>query len=96
MTANSLNPVDRLRRAPRCCATSKRTRRPCQSPAERGKRVCRFHGARAGAPRGAANGAYRHGRYTITALEGRQATTVLLRDARAGLGRLAECNRGID
>ncbi|WEZ83529.1 hypothetical protein P6U16_01335 [Rhizobium sp. 32-5/1] len=38
--------------APRCTATSKRTKNRCQAPAERLKTVCRFHGARAGAPRG--------------------------------------------
>mgnify|MGYP001187786973 CR=1 FL=1 len=30
----------------------------------KGKRVCRFHGARAGAPKGKANGAWRHGTAT--------------------------------
>ena len=31
---------------PRCQAHSKRTKLQCGAPAERGKRVCRFHGAR--------------------------------------------------
>jgi len=31
---------------PRCQAMSKRTGEQCGAPAERGKRVCRFHGAR--------------------------------------------------
>ena len=31
---------------PRCQATSKRTKLQCGGPAEKGKRVCRFHGAR--------------------------------------------------
>jgi len=31
---------------PRCRAISKRTGQQCGAPAERGKRVCRFHGAR--------------------------------------------------
>ncbi len=48
--------------SPRCTATSKRTRKPCQAPAVRGWSVCRFHGARGGAPKGQANGAYCHGR----------------------------------
>jgi len=30
----------------RCQAHSKRTKQQCGAPAERGKRVCRFHGAR--------------------------------------------------
>ena len=39
--------------APRCTATSKRTRLPCQAPAVTGWTVCRFHGARGGGPKGA-------------------------------------------
>jgi hypothetical protein len=50
-----------FQRAPRCAATSKRSGLRCQAPAERGKSVCRFHGARGGAPTGARNGAFRHG-----------------------------------
>lgn len=34
----------------RCQATSKRTKDQCGAPAERGKRVCRFHGARSTGP----------------------------------------------
>ncbi|WP_146591224.1 hypothetical protein [Puniceibacterium confluentis] len=34
------------------------------SPAVRGWHVCRMHGARGGAPTGAANGAWRHGERT--------------------------------
>ena len=36
---------------PRCQAMSKRTRQQCGAPAERGKRVCRFHGARSSGPK---------------------------------------------
>ena len=36
---------------PRCQAMSKRTRLQCGAPAERGKRVCRFHGARSTGPK---------------------------------------------
>jgi hypothetical protein len=35
----------------RCQAMSKRTRQQCGAPAERGKRVCRFHGARSTGPK---------------------------------------------
>jgi len=35
----------------RCLATSKRTRLQCGAPAEKGKRVCRFHGARSTGPK---------------------------------------------
>jgi hypothetical protein len=50
--------------ATRCCAKSKRTGRPCQAPAVRGWRVCRFHGAGGGAPKGKHNGAFRTGLHT--------------------------------
>jgi hypothetical protein len=36
---------------PRCQATSKRTKQQCAAPAERGKKVCRFHGARSTGPK---------------------------------------------
>lgn len=52
--------VERLRAAPRCAARSKRTKQPCQAPAVRGHDVCRFHGARSGAPVGNRN-AWKHG-----------------------------------
>jgi hypothetical protein len=57
----SINPMQRAHDAPRCKATSKRTGRPCRSPAVRGWKVCRMHGARGGAPEGKRNGNYRHG-----------------------------------
>jgi hypothetical protein len=80
-----MDPVLRLRQAPRCSATSKRTGCPCRAPAERGKRVCRFHGARAGAPKGPANGKYCHGSFTMEALAERRALAKLLREAHATL-----------
>jgi len=36
---------------PRCQARSKRSGFQCSAPAERGKKVCRFHGARSTGPR---------------------------------------------
>src|SRR2546430_2604515 len=79
------SPVERLRRASRCSATSKRSRRPCQAPAEKGKKVCRFHGARAGAPSGLANGNYRHGHFAKEAIAARRVLTQLLQETRAVL-----------
>ncbi|SEH78553.1 hypothetical protein SAMN05216228_1008114 [Rhizobium tibeticum] len=58
------SPTDRLNAAARCHATSKRSGFQCQAPAVRGKKVCRMHGARAGAPSGERNGNYRHGGHT--------------------------------
>ncbi|AZO13111.1 hypothetical protein EJ074_20530 [Mesorhizobium sp. M3A.F.Ca.ET.080.04.2.1] len=64
--------------APRCSATSKRTGVGCKAPAERGKRVCRFHGARGGAPKGEAHGMYRHGRFTCEAMGAKRSLRLLL------------------
>lgn len=45
----------------------------------KGRNVCRMHGGKsAGAPRGAANGRYRHGNDTIDALAERQRVRALL------------------
>lgn len=82
MTFLADNPMNR---APRCTATSKRTGDKCKAPALRSWKVCRFHGARGGAPRGPAHGQYRHGHFTCEAIERRQAVAEMLRWARAGL-----------
>jgi hypothetical protein len=63
------NPMHRCNAAPRCRAKSKRTGLPCRSPAVRGYRVCRMHGARGGAPTGERNGKYRHGARTKEAIQ---------------------------
>ncbi len=50
-----------LHLSPRCSARTRQARR-CQSPAVKGKRVCRMHGGGkgSGALQGAANGAWKH------------------------------------
>ncbi|HEV7255896.1 MAG TPA: hypothetical protein VGN97_22715 [Mesorhizobium sp.] len=78
----SENPaVNAMNLAPRCTATSKRTGLRCQAPAVRGKRVCRCHGAYAGAPRGSAHGRYVHGQRTIQAQAERLYERLLLNEA---------------
>jgi hypothetical protein len=74
--------------ARQCRATSKRTGCQCRAPAETGKNVCRFHGARAGAPRGAANGNYRHGMLTNEAKASRAYLSGLVRAAVDLAGRI--------
>ena len=59
--ADPVHPTDRLNAARRCTARSKQTGLPCKSPAVRGWKVCRMHGARGGGPRGQRNGAWKHG-----------------------------------
>lgn len=77
-----LNPLDRANAALRCKATSKRTGNRCRAPAVRGWKVCRYHGAGGGAPKGEAHGRYRHGRYTCEAIALRQETAELIAEAR--------------
>ena len=71
--------------APKCTATSKRTKNRCQAPAVRGWAVCRFHGARGGGPKGERNGMYRHGLYTAEAEAERKAVSELIRKSIATL-----------
>jgi hypothetical protein len=66
---------------PRCRATSKRSGKPCRSPAVLGHSVCRMHGARGGAPKGNKN-AWRHGAFSAEAIETRGAIALLTKQAR--------------
>ena len=47
----------------------------------RGWNVCRFHGARGGAPKRKANGAWKHGHYSEEAKAERLLVKLLLKDA---------------
>jgi hypothetical protein len=76
--------------APRCSATSKRTRERCKAPAVRGWNVCRFHGARGGAPKGEANDSYKHGLHTQEAIAERRLLSELLRESRKTIAALPE------
>lgn len=71
-----------LNTAPRCTAKSKRSGAGCQAPAVRGWNVCRMHGARGGAPSGAANGRWRHGNRTKANEAMRRALSALMTQAR--------------
>jgi hypothetical protein len=73
-----MNAVYPYQKSPRCKATSKRTRKPCMAPAVKGWKVCRFHGAGGGAPKGERNGRYRHGRFCETATAERGALRDLM------------------
>lgn len=78
-----MNRTYTFQKAPRCTATSKRTGRPCQAPAVRGWAVCRFHGARGGAPTGRDNGNFTGGEWTREARQRRRAERELLHAARS-------------
>lgn len=71
-----------FQKAPRCSATSKRTRERCKAPLVRGWAMSQFHGARGGAPKGKANGAYKHGLHAKEAREERRLLSDLLRQFR--------------
>jgi hypothetical protein len=77
-----------MHKAKRCQARSKRTGKPCRSPAVRGWNVCRMHGAGGGAPKGKRNGNYRHGDRTEKAVATRRVIGDLLRQSRLTLKRL--------
>lgn len=74
-----------LKLAPRCQA-QRMSGGSCNSPAVKGKTVCRKHGGAkgSGGPKGEANGAYKHGGYTSEAIAMRQHASQLLRVVRAG------------
>ncbi len=58
---NPINPVQRLRNAPRCRAKAKSTGQRCQCPSKHGWNVCRLHGAGGGHKAGPTHPAYQHG-----------------------------------
>lgn len=74
--------VNAMRLAPRCCATSKRSGFQCRAAAVRGSRVCRMHGAFAGAPKGNRN-ARKHGERSAKAVRFRRLIRELGANARA-------------
>ena len=67
--------------AKQCSATSKRSGERCKGPAVTGWNVCRFHGARGGAPAGVVDGRYRHGQRTHEAIASRAYVRDLIRKA---------------
>lgn len=75
------NKLANLSAAPRCEAKN-RAGTPCQCPAMRDRRRCRLHGGKStGAPRGAANGNYTDGDWTVGALAERRLIRHLLKGA---------------
>jgi hypothetical protein len=69
----------------RCKAKSKRSGKRCNNAAVRGWSVCRMHGVGGGAPKGKANGNYKHGFNTQEAEQDRK----LLREAIRVIRRFA-------
>ena len=65
------------------CGANTRFRKPCQSPAVRGKKRCRMHGGASGsgAPPGNKN-AQKHGHYTREAITERRQLAEFMRQSR--------------
>jgi len=81
MADNPMHRPSPMHLSPRCGAKT-RSRSPCRAPAMPNGR-CRMHGgASPGAPRGKANGNYKHGRFTAEAIESRRGLTALIRALR--------------
>ena len=85
---SEINPMHRvypMQESPRCGAKT-RSGSPCEGPAMQNGR-CRMHGGSSpGAPRGEANGNYRHGRFTCEAIEQRRQLNAWIRR----MGQLAQ------
>jgi hypothetical protein len=81
-TENPLTPFRllNLRSSPRCGAKT-RSGTPCQGPKVKGRPKCRLHGCGqgSGAPRGDANGAFKHGAWTEEAMETRRKLSQAMR-----------------
>ncbi len=75
--------LELARAAPRCHATAKHTGERCRNAAAKGWKVCRFHGARGGAPKGNKNRLV-HGYYSAAAKAERREVREMIR----GMGDL--------
>jgi hypothetical protein len=51
------------------CGAKTRKGTSCQKAALKGRKRCRLHGGKAGAPRGELHGNFKYGRYTIEAMD---------------------------
>jgi hypothetical protein len=74
--------------APRCTATSKRSRFQRRAPAVKGHSVCRMHGAGGGAPIGNTN-RLKHGAFSADAIQAACHARALVRMAREAIKALA-------
>ena len=77
--ASPIDPTQRLRDAPRCHATAKRTLLRCQAPAVRGWHVCRVHGAGGGHSAGPTHPQWKHGGRSGEVVNLRKVTALLAR-----------------
>ncbi|RVQ65730.1 hypothetical protein EKN06_12405 [Croceicoccus ponticola] len=64
------------------CQARTRAGTLCRCPALRGRERCRLHGGRAGAPKGEANGSWKHGGQTNDAIALRREAGRLLKELR--------------
>jgi hypothetical protein len=84
MLNSTMNTAGGKIKCARCRAMSKRTKTQCGAPAERGKKICRFHGARSTGPKTdegrlrIARGKTQHGNETRQARTERSEKSALL------------------
>lgn len=77
---NPMHPAERLQKAIRCSARSKRSGKPCRAPAVRGWNVCRMHGAGGGGKAGPESPNWQHGMRSREYRALRKLATALCRD----------------
>jgi len=82
--------------APRCRARCKHTKQRCRGPAMKGRKVCRMHGGKGGAPKGERNGNYRHGRQTLAVRAERRELARGRAELRALMRAIREWENGSD
>ncbi len=92
MASGHVRNIGPMQAAPRC-QRIKRNGERCRAPAVTGRRLCRCHGGKAGAPMGNRNG-LKHGLYTGKALERDRKARALLRQIREVLKALEEERTG--
>ncbi|WP_322096788.1 HGGxSTG domain-containing protein [Paramagnetospirillum marisnigri] len=78
-----------MHQSPRCGAKT-RSGAPCQQPGMANGR-CKLHGGKStGAPKGKANGNYRHGYYTAEAIAERRELRTLIQECRESVKTVRE------
>lgn len=77
-----MDPVERLRNAPRCTAKAKSTGKRCRCPAVRGWSVCRVHGARGGHLPGPGHPRWKRGGRSQDVIRARRLSNALRRLSR--------------
>lgn len=79
---NPTNNIEAAHKAPRCTATSKGSGKRCGSPAVKGWKVCRLHGAGGGHKAGPTHPRWKHGARSQSAVLMRKFANEMARAAK--------------